>query len=88
VKRQLRPSIEALKLRYSRDMARRKMVERRSVDRAGRSCKVCVPDNSQPRLPDLPQSLAECMWISDQIALDDERFLTVKDEKSSGKLTN
>jgi hypothetical protein len=84
VKRQLRPSIEALKLRYSRELARRKMVERRSADRAGRNCKARVPDNSQPWFPDLPQSLAECIWISDQIAVDDEKFLTVKDGSPPG----
>jgi hypothetical protein len=69
--RQYRPTIEQLKKRYSSDMARRKMQQRRDASRdlsVKRTQK--IPDNSSPWLPNPPCSVAEAMWISDQITAD------------------
>lgn len=66
--RQYRPTIEQLKKRYSADMARRKMISKWESSRPPGYKKVQIPDNSEPWLPHLPRSLAECRWISDQIS--------------------
>ena len=66
--RQIRPTIEELKKRYSSAMARRKMLERRHAARPPGAKVVKTPDNSEPWLPHPPRSLAECMWISDQVS--------------------
>ena len=66
--RQIRPTIDELKKRYSCAMARRKMTERRHAARPSGAKVVKTPDNSEPWLPHPPQSLAECMWISDQVS--------------------
>ena len=66
--RQIRPTIDELKKRYSCAMARRKMTERRHAARPSDAKVVKTPDNSEPWLPHPPQSLAECMWISDQVS--------------------
>ena len=66
--RQIRPTIDELKKRYSCAMARRKMTERRHAARPSDYKVVKTPDNSEPWLPHPPQSLAECMWISDQVS--------------------
>lgn len=70
VMRQYRPTIEQLKKRYSSDMARRKMQERRDAARDPLAKRTKIPDNSEPWLPHPPRSVAEAMWISDQITAD------------------
>lgn len=65
--RQYRPTIEQLKKRYSADMARRKMQQRRDAQRDPNAKRVQIPDNSEPWLPHKPRSLAECVWVSEQI---------------------
>lgn len=65
--KQYRPTIEQLKKRYSADMARRKVQARRDAARDPSLKRVQIPDNSEPWLPRKPQSLAECMWIAEQV---------------------
>jgi hypothetical protein len=72
--RQFRPTIDQLKKRYSADMARRKMQERRDVSRDPNATHVRIPDNSEPWLPHPVHSLKEAMWISDQITADMARW--------------
>ena len=72
--KQYRPTIEELKLRYSRLLAQRKMIERRHAERPGLANRKPIPDNSEPWLPHKPRSLAECMWISDQITKEIEKW--------------
>lgn len=67
VMRQYRPTIEQLKKRYSSDMARRKMQERRDAARDPSAKRVKIPDNSEPWLPHPPRSVTECAWISSQV---------------------
>ncbi|MEQ1861741.1 MAG: hypothetical protein ABMA13_17625 [Chthoniobacteraceae bacterium] len=64
--RQIRPTIDELKKRYSRAMAQRKMTERRHAARPSGAKVVKTPDNSEPWMPHPPQSLADCIWISEQ----------------------
>ena len=66
--KQYRPTIEELKLRYSRILAQRKMTERRHAAQPGLANRKPIPDNSEPWLPHKPRSLAECMWIADQVS--------------------
>ncbi|MGI8605513.1 MAG: hypothetical protein ACR2OZ_21265 [Verrucomicrobiales bacterium] len=73
--RQYRPTIEQLKLRYSCEMARRKMIERRHAAKPGLLNGPRIPSNSEPWLPHLPRSVAECMWVSDQITKEMERWI-------------
>jgi len=49
-------------------MAQRKMTERRHAAHPGLANAPKIPDNSEPWLPRLPRTLAECMWISDHAA--------------------
>lgn len=72
--RQCRPTIDQLKKRYSSDMARRKMQERRDAKRDPNAKRVQIPDNSEPWLTHPVQTLAEAMWISDQITNDMRRW--------------
>ncbi len=72
--RQIRPTIDELKKRYSCAMARRKMTERRHAARPSDARVVKTPDNSEPWLPHPPRTLAECMWISDQVAKEVEKW--------------
>lgn len=72
--KQYRPTIEQLKKRYSMEMARRKMIERRHSEHPDLANRPKIPDNSEPWLPHLPRSLAECMWVSDQIAKRTEQW--------------
>ena len=72
--KQYRPTIEQLKKRYSADMARRMMQARRDAKRDPNEKRVQIPDNSEPWLPHPVRSLAEAMWISDQIAADMDRW--------------
>ncbi len=72
--KQYRPTIEQLKKRYSADMARRKMQARRDAKRDPNEKRGQIPDNSEPWLPHPVRSLAEAMWISDQIAADMDRW--------------
>ncbi|MEI6535359.1 MAG: hypothetical protein WCN98_08480 [Verrucomicrobiaceae bacterium] len=72
--RQIRPTIDELKKRYSRAMAHRKMTERRHAARPSLATAPKIPDNSEPWLPHLPRNLAECMWIADQIAREVEKW--------------
>ncbi len=66
--RQIRPTIDELKKRYSRAMAQRKMTERRHAAHPSLATARKIPDNSEPWLPHPPRTVAECMWISDQVA--------------------
>jgi len=66
--KQYRPTIEQLKKRYSADMARRKVQARRDAARDPNEKRVQIPDNSEPWLPHKPESLAECIWIADQVS--------------------
>ncbi|HCN30765.1 MAG TPA: hypothetical protein DIT64_18995 [Verrucomicrobiales bacterium] len=68
--KQYRPTIEQLKKRYSADMARRKMQARRDAARDPNAKRVRIPDNSEPWLPHPVRSVADAMWISDQITAD------------------
>lgn len=68
--RQHRPTIDQLKKRYAADMARRKVQARRDAARGPDAKPSPIPDNSEPWLPHPVRSLAEAMWISDQIAAD------------------
>jgi hypothetical protein len=72
--RQYRPTIEQLKKRYSADMARRKMQARCDAARDPDAKPCRIPDNSEPWLPHPVRSLAEAIWISDQIAADMRRW--------------
>ncbi len=72
--RQIRTSIEELKKRYSRAMAQRKMTERRHAAHPNLATARKTPDNSEPWLPHPPRSLAECMWISDQVSKEVEKW--------------
>lgn len=65
--KQYRPTIEQLKKRYSSDMARRKMQQRRDAARDPNAKRTQIPDNSEPWLPHPPRSLADCAWVSAQI---------------------
>jgi hypothetical protein len=65
--RQYRPTIEQLKLRYSCELARRKMIERRHAARPALAAGPRIPSNSEPWLPHLPRSVEECAWVSRQI---------------------
>ena len=67
--RQYRPTIEQLKKRYSSDMARRKMQQRRDAARDPAAKRTQIPDNSEPWLPHKPESLADCIWIAQQVTL-------------------
>lgn len=65
--KQYRPTIEELKLRYSREMARKRMIRIRHEKNPGLATRTPIPDNSEPWLPHLPRSVAECAWINEQI---------------------
>jgi hypothetical protein len=65
--RQYRPTIEQLKKRYASDMARRKVQARRDAARDPNVNRTPIPDNSEPWLPHPVRSVAEAMWISDQV---------------------
>lgn len=66
--KQYRPTIEELKLRYSRQLAQRKMIERRHAANPGLANRKPIPDNSEPWLPYPPRNIEECAWISKQVA--------------------
>lgn len=66
--RQYRPTIEELKKRYSSELARKKMQQRRDAQRDPNAPKTRIPDNSEPWLPHAPRSVDECAWISRQVA--------------------
>lgn len=72
--RQYRPTIEELKKRYSREMAQRKMLAKRHAANPSLAMRPRIPDNSEPWLPHLPRSVAECLWISDQISKEIEKW--------------
>ena len=65
--RQIRPTIDELKKRYSRAMAQRKMSERRRAARPSSATTVKTPDNSEPWLPHPPRTVDECAWIAAQV---------------------
>lgn len=65
--RQIRPTIDELKKRYSCAMARRKMIERRHAAHPGLARASKVPDNSEPWLPHPPRTVDECAWIAAQV---------------------
>ncbi|MBX7208197.1 MAG: hypothetical protein K1X78_07800 [Verrucomicrobiaceae bacterium] len=66
--KQYRPTIEQLKKRYSAEMARRKMIERRHAEHPELATRKKIPDNSEPWLPHLPRTADECWWVSEQVA--------------------
>ncbi len=66
--RQYRPTIEELKKRYSSEMARKMMIAKRHAANPSLATRNKIPDNSEPWLPHKPTSLAECIWISEQVA--------------------
>jgi hypothetical protein len=66
--RQIRPTIEELKKRYSCAMARRKMLERRHAARPGLANEPKIPDNSEPWLPHPPRTVDECAWVAMQVS--------------------
>lgn len=71
----IRPSIDELKLRYSRDLMRRKTLEQRRAARSSHSeDRAITPDNSTSWLSRPPRTVAECMWISDQITDEIEQW--------------
>jgi hypothetical protein len=72
--RQIRPTIDELKKRYSCAMARRKMIERHHAAHPSLANAAKTPDNSEPWLPHPPRTVAECMWISDQVAKEVEKW--------------
>jgi len=72
--RQYRPTIEQLKKRYASDMARRKVQARRDAARDPNVKRAPIPDNSEPWLPHKPRSLAECIWIADQVSRRTEQW--------------
>ncbi len=65
--RQIRPTIDELKKRYSCALARRKMTERRHAARPSDYKAVKTPDNSEPWLPHPPRTVDECAWIAAQV---------------------
>ena len=65
--KQYRPTIEQLKKRYSQEMARRKMIERRHARHPEFASRRPIPDNSEPWLPGGVRSVADALWISDRI---------------------
>lgn len=65
----IRSSIEELQQRYSRELMRKKMLERPELADAPRT-----PDNSVFWLGRPPRTVAECMWISDQITEGGEQW--------------
>ncbi|MCP5560867.1 MAG: hypothetical protein H7A55_24255 [Verrucomicrobiaceae bacterium] len=75
--RQYRPTIEQLKKRYSSDMARRKMQERRDAARDPSAKRTRIPDNSEPWLPHPPRNVEECAWISEQTKRNIEKWQTI-----------
>jgi hypothetical protein len=80
--KQYRPTIDELKLRYSRMLAQRRMLRLHREARPGLANRTPIPDNSEPWLPHKPRSLAECMWISDQIANDARSWLPTSQQTS------
>ncbi|MFN0076333.1 MAG: hypothetical protein ACKVY0_07655 [Prosthecobacter sp.] len=70
----IRPSIEALQLRYSRDLMRKKMLEGHRAERPEILNAPRTPDNAVSWLPHPPRTVAECMWISDQITEEIEQW--------------
>ena len=72
--KQYRPTIEQLKKRYSQEMARRKMIERRHARHPEFASRRPIPDNSEPWLPHLPRTADECWWGSEQVALNIEQW--------------
>ena len=65
--RQIRPTIDELKKRYSCAMARRKMIERHHAAHPGLANATKTPDNSEPWLPHPPRTVDECAWIAAQV---------------------
>lgn len=70
----VRPSIEELKQRYSRELMRKKMLERHRAERPELADAPRTPDNSVSWLGRPPRTVAECMWISDQITEEIEQW--------------
>jgi hypothetical protein len=65
--RQIRPTIEELKKRYSRAMAERKMTERRHAAHPALAHAPKIPGNSEPWLHHPPRTVDECAWIAAQV---------------------
>jgi len=70
----IRPSIEELKQRYSRELMRKKMLERHRAERPELADAPRTPENSVSWLGRPPRTVAECMWISDQITEEIEQW--------------
>jgi hypothetical protein len=70
----IRPSIEELKQRYSRELMRKQMLARHYAERPELRDAAVTPSNSVSWLPYPPRKVAECMWISDQITEEIEQW--------------
>jgi hypothetical protein len=70
--KQYRPNVERAKwllsMRQSRDWVRRQQGRPEGNPRVARGLKP-IPDNSEPWLPGGVRSMADAIWISDQIKL-------------------
>lgn len=70
--KQYRPNVERAKwlysMRQSRAWVKRQQGRPEGNSRAARGLKP-IPDNSEPWLPEGVRSMADAMWISDQIKL-------------------
>ena len=72
--KQYRPNVERQKWLYSM-MKSRELMRRRRLKRGEISPnKKPVPDNSAPWLPEGVKSVADALWISDQVKRDMERW--------------
>ncbi len=75
--KQYRPDVERQKWLYSM-MKSRAVMRRRQGKPEGNSDvaagKKQIPDNSEPWLPEGVRSVADALWISDQIKKDIERW--------------
>jgi hypothetical protein len=75
--KQYRPDVERQKWLYSMMLSRRILRRRQGkpeVNTAIAAGKKQIPDNSEPWLPGGVKSVADAIWISDQIKKDMERW--------------
>ncbi|MGI8436213.1 MAG: hypothetical protein ACR2NX_04830 [Chthoniobacterales bacterium] len=75
--KQYRPDVERQKWLYSMEKSRKIMRRRQGKPEGNANVaagKKQIPDNSEPWLPDGVKSVADALWISDQIKKDMERW--------------
>jgi len=72
--KQYRPNVERQKWLYSMEKAREFMRRRRMEGKIVDPNRIRIPDNSEPWLPGGVKSVADALWISDQIAKDIQRW--------------